>query len=240
MSNVNEGHRARLRQRMLKEGLQGFQEHEILELLLFQYIPRKDTNKLAHNLLNKFGSLANVLDASPQQLQTVEGISEVTACNIAVLKEVWQRYKVSALQKKPMSKLSTIILYAQELVAESYMEKLVVVFVDNSTNFIVSEVFSSGSSQEVQIDIKKLISAAVRANAAGVILFHCHVKGVCQPSATDISFTEKIYVTLANMNIMLLDHFIFNNTEDYFSFYQSGIMDEIAERYANSLLNNNF
>lgn len=237
MSNVNEGHRARLRQRMLNEGLQGFQEHEILELFLFQSIPRKDTNKLAHRLLSKFGSLANVLDASPQQLQTVEGISEVTACNLAMLKEVWQRYKTSAMQKKPMSKLSSIIHYAQELVAESYVEKLVVVYVDNSTNFLVSEVFTSGSSQEVHVDIKKLISSAVSANAAGVILFHCHVNGVCQPSAADVAFTEKIYVTLANLNIMLLEHLIFNNTEDYFSFYQSGKMDEIAEKYKNSLLN---
>lgn len=237
MPNINEGHRARMRQRMIKEGLQGFQDHEILELLLFQYIPRKDTNKLAHRLLNKFGSLANVLDASPQQLQTVEGISEVTACNIAMLKELWQRYKASSMQKKSMSKLSSIIFYAQELVAESYMEKLVVVYVDNATNFLSSEVFQSGSSQEVHVDVKKLISSAVASNAAGVILFHCHVNGVCQPSAADMNFTEKMYVTLMNLNIVLLEHLIFNSNEDYFSFYQSGKMDEIAYKYKNSLLN---
>ncbi len=235
MVNVNEGHRARLRQRMMKEGLHGFQDHEILELLLFQSLPRKDTNKLAHDLLNKFGSLSNVLDASPSQLQTVKGISEVTACNLAMLKEVWLRYKASAAQKRSMSKLSSIVQYSKELVAESYVEKLVVVFVDNATNFIVSEVFTSDSTQEVHIDLKKIISSAVRSNAAGVILFHCHVNGVCQPSAADIAFTEKMYVTLANLNIMLLDHFIFNNTDDYYSFYQQGKMSEIAENYRRTL-----
>lgn len=231
MSNVNEGHRARLRRRMMEEGLQNFQDHEILELLLFQYIPRKDTNKLAHTLLNRFGSLSNILDASPMQLQQVEGISEVAACNIAMLKEVWTRYKISSLQKKPMSKLSSIIVYAQELIAESYIEKLVAVFVDNATNFLSSAIFTSGSKQEVHVDMKKFVTAAVSTNAAGVILFHCHPDGECKPSGNDLNFTEKVYVTLANLNIVLLEHLIFNNSDDYYSFYQSGKIDEIAEHY---------
>ena len=235
MANVNEGHRARLRRRMMTEGLHGFQDHEILELLLFQSLPRKDTNKIAHDLLNKFGSLSNVLDASPEQLQTVKGISEVAACNLAVLKEVWLRYKTSASQKRQLSKLSSIVQYAKELVAESYVEKLVVVFLDNATNFLVSEVFTSDDTQEVHVDLKKLVASAVRSNAAGAMLFHCHVKGECQPSSADVSFTEKLYVTFANINIMLLEHIIFNDTDEYYSFYKEGKMAEIAERYKSSL-----
>ena len=79
MAEVNKGHRQRMRERMMKEGLDGFADHEILELLLFQYIPRKDTNKIAHNLLDKFGGLVNVLNAAPEQLMLVDGVSEVTA-----------------------------------------------------------------------------------------------------------------------------------------------------------------
>ena len=87
MAHENDGHRARLRERMIKEGLDSFQDHEVLELLLFQYLPRKDTNKLAHTLLDKFGSFAGVLNASPQQLMTVEGVSEATACNLGCSKK---------------------------------------------------------------------------------------------------------------------------------------------------------
>lgn len=231
MSNVNEGHRARLRERMKNEGLHGFQDHEVLELLLFQYIPRKDTNKLAHSLLNKFGSFANVLDASPQQLMTVKGISETTACNIAVLKEVWQRYSRSSAEKISLAGLSSIVKYSQKIIADSYTEKLVAVFVDGSTNFIVSEEYYSDSIQEVKVNLKSLVTAAVTANAAGVILFHCHVDGPCIPSEADKVFTEKLYVTLANINIVLLEHIIFNKSQDYYSFYKERDLEEYRQRY---------
>lgn len=231
MENVNKGHRARLRARMQTEGLHGFQDHEVLELLLFQYLPRKDTNKLAHTLLDKFGSFANVLDASPQQLMTVKGISEATACNIAVLKEVWQRYSQSAAQKMSLAGLSSIIKYSQSIIADSYVEKLVAVFVDNSTNFIAREEYCSDSTQEVKVNLKEVVSAAVNANAAGVILFHCHVNGECIPSAADRIFTEKLYVTLANLNVVLLEHIIFNNKQDYYSFFKERDLEEYRQRY---------
>ena len=234
MANVNEGHRNRLRERMMKEGLQGFQDHEVLELLLFQYLPRRDTNKLAHDLINKFGSFANVLDASPAQLMSVNGISEATACNLAVLKEVWQRYRQSSAQKVSLGKLSSIVRYCQKIIFDSYVEKMVVVYVDNATNFILSEEFSSDNTQSVNVDLKKIVTSAVRANAAGVILFHCHVHGLCQPSDADLEFTEKLFVTLANLNIVLLEHIIFNDKEDYYSFYRENHIAQLAQKYGKS------
>lgn len=231
MPNVNEGHRERLRQRMIKEGLSGFQDHEVLELLLFQYLPRKDTNKLAHDLINRFGSFANVLNATYDQLMTVKGVSEVTACNLAMLKEVWQRYKRSAAQKISLSSLASIVKYSHNIIADSYVEKLVVVYVDNVTNFLVSEEFTSDDTQQVRLDIKRIVASAVRSNAAGVILFHCHVNGLCEPSQADLNFTEKLFVTLANLNIVLLEHLIFNNRNEFYSFVAQKDMDEIADRY---------
>lgn len=235
--NLNEGHRARLRKRMMKEGLQNFEDHEVLELMLFQFIPRKDTNKIAHSLLNKFGSLANVLDAYPDQLQTVDGISEVTACGISMIKEIVFRYRISSLKKRQMSKISSIIDFSRELIAESYEEKLVVVYVDNATNFLVSEVISSGNTQEVRVDMKKLVFSAISCNASGVLLFHCHPNGECLPSAADNAFTEKVFVTLANLGLVLLEHLIFNNSSNYYSYYQSHKIDEITEKYIQFLQN---
>ncbi len=231
MSNVNEGHRARLRKRMMREGLQNFQDHEVLELLLFQYLPRRDTNKIAHDLLNKFGSFANVLDAAPKQLMTVNGISEVTACNIAILKEVWQRYRRSEAEKLSLSTLGSIVRYTQKIISQSYVEKLVAVYVDNSTNFLVSEEFCSESVQEVNVDVKRIVTTALQAGASGVILFHCHVKGLCVPSEDDREFTERAYITLASMNIVLLEHIIFNNKGEYYSFYKEKDIARLTEKY---------
>lgn len=231
MTNVNEGHRNRLRERMINEGLQNFQDHEVLELLLFQYLPRKDTNKIAHDLLNKFGNFANVLDASPEQLMTVKGISQTTACNLVVLKEVFLRYRRSATAKTPLSKVSAILKYTQELMAYSSEEKLIVAYLDGGNNLILTEEFTSHNTQRVDVDLKKLISSALRARASGVMLFHCHVNGECKPSADDKKFTEKVFITLANINIVLLEHIIFNNNGEYYSFYKEKELDRLTLKY---------
>ncbi|MCH5151740.1 MAG: RadC family protein [Clostridiales bacterium] len=235
MAHENQGHRARLRARMQKEGLSSFQDHEVLELLLFQYLPYKDTNKIAHNLLNNFGGFAGVLNASPQQLMTVEGISEVTACNLAVLKEVFRRYKLSDSQKISLKGLSSIILYARRLIADSYKERLVAVYVDGATNFLYQEEFTSENVDNVNIDCKKLVATATRVNAAGVVIFHCHVSGPCQPSDADCHFTEKLYFALASINIVLLEHMIFNAAGEYYSFFSEGKIKETANKFVQTL-----
>lgn len=231
MAQENNGHRARLRERMMKEGLDNFQDHEVLELLLYQYLPRKDTNKIAHNLLSKFGSFAGVLNAKPDQLMTVEGISEVTACNIAMLKEVLVRYRRSQARTINLGSMESIIKYAHTLVADNYCEKLVVVYVDHSTNYLYSDVFTSHSIDKVNVEIKQIVSSAMRTNAAGVMLFHCHVKGVCQPSKADVDFTNQLLVALASMGIVVLEHIIFNNRNEHYSFYTQKLMDELTANY---------
>ena len=235
MTHENNGHRARLRERMMREGLSNFQDHEVLEMLLFQYLPYKDTNKIAHNLLTKFGNFAGVLNASPEQLMTVAGISEVTACNIAVLKEVWLRYKRSEAQKIRLDGLKSIIEYAQNLISDSYTERLVAVYVDNSTRFIYQDEFASDSPQELRLDPKSIMTSAMRVGAAGVILFHCHVSGECKPSSDDMRFTEKLMFALASINVVLLEHIIFNNKSEHYSFFHSGDIGKLEEKYKNTL-----
>lgn len=236
MAGVNDGHRERLRARMMKEGLSGFADHEILELLLFQSIPRKDTNKLAHTLIDKFGNIHNVINASPQQLMTVKGVSQVTACNIAMLKEVWARCKTIESKKIYLGGMASIIKYCQVIIAQSYVEKLVVVYVDEGTNYLFSEEFTSDRTNCVQLDTKNVIATAVRLNASGIILFHCHVKGKCEPSDADIRFTEKLLFALASLGIVILDHIIFNSSSEYYSFHQSGDLNNITEKYNQTLL----
>ena len=231
MAHENNGHRARLRERMMKEGLNAFQDHEVLELLLFQYLPYKDTNKIAHKLLNKFGGFDGVLDADPDQLMTVEGISKVTACNLAVLKEVFARYRRSSVQKVNLGSIEAIIKYAHTMVEDATREKVVVVYLDHATNFKYSEEFTSGKVDKVNVDAKQIVSTALRVNAGGVILFHCHVNGVCKPSIADKEFTKQLFVALASVEVVLLEHIIFNGSEDYFSFFKEGLIKELSNKY---------
>ena len=235
MAQENHGHRARLRERMMKEGLDNFQDHEVLELLLFQFLPYKDTNKIAHNLLKKFGTFAGVLNASPTQLMTVDGISQVTACNIAMIKEVLVRYRRSQAAAVNLGNMDSIIKYARTLVAADYCEKLVAVYVDHATNYLLSEEFTSHSVEKVNVEIKQIVSTALRTNAAGVILFHCHIKGVCKPSAADEAFTKQLFIALVPLNIMLLEHIILNSTDEPYSFHNAGLLDELSELYKKSI-----
>ena len=235
MAHENYGHRTRLRERFMREGANNFQDHEVLELLLFGSVPRKDTNKLAHNLLSKFGGFSGVLNASPEQLMSVPGVSTVTACNLAILKEVYHRYKKNEQDKSKLRGLASIIRYVQSTIAESFNERMVVVYMDADTNFIQEEEFTSDSASEVNVDPKKIVGTAMRLNAAGVAMFHCHSSGPCVPSEEDIRFTEKVYFVLATMNIALLEHMIFNKKNEYFSFHKSGDMDKIIEKYNKTL-----
>jgi DNA repair protein RadC len=230
MENVNEGHRARLRERMKKEGLTGFQDHEVLELLLFYFIPRKDTNKIAHNLLNKFGNFFNLLYATPEQLMAIDGISEVTAYGILSLKEVYQRYVRSVENNTSLKGLNAIIQYAKKLVNESYTEKMVVVFVDDSTHFLSREEYYSETGKEVYVTVKSIVKAALKARASGVILFHCHVVGNCEPVDEELFFTEKLFITLANLDIDLLENLIFNR-RDVYSYNKEKDIENIRQRY---------
>ena len=231
MAHENDGHRARLRARMMKEGLNSFQDHEVLELLLFQYLPYRDTNKIAHNLLNKFGGFSGVLDASPEQLMTVDGVSEVTACNLAVLKEVFARYRRQDARKLNLSNAEDVTKYARSILKDNYCEKLVVVYLDHATNYKYSEEFSSGRIDRVNVDTKQILTTAARINAAGVMLFHCHVDGLCNPSVADKEFTSQLFLALASIGVVLLDHIIFNSSDEFFSFYKEGLIAELAAKY---------
>lgn len=238
MANVNDGHRQRLRERMLKDGLESFKDHELLELLLFQSVPRKDTNKLAHALINSFGSLYNVLNAQPDELMLVKGVSQVTACNLSMLKEVWRRYSRGKKEKESndLTDVTDIMKYAQLLVAESYAERVVVVYVDRGTKFLFSEEYaSSADTQKVHLDAKRIVASAVRLKASGVMLFHCHTEGDCNPSKSDIRFTKSLVYALSALEIVLLEHVIFAPNGDYYSFFQEGDIEKMVAEYNEKL-----
>lgn len=231
MKNVNQGHRQRLRERYLAVGLDSFKDHEVLELLLFQYIPYKDTNKIAHALIEHFGTIANVLNAKPEQLTAVDGIGEVTAFNLALLRDVWFRYNKSMLQSKPLNDMSDIVNYARQLLFASKDERMVVVFLDNSHYFMGIREYTSHNENVVMVSPRQVVMDAMELKASSVVMFHSHIKGKPTPSVDDDVFTERLFVTLTGINVVLVDHIVFGEDNSYYSYLEHGRFDGMMEKF---------
>ena len=131
--------------------------------------------------------------------------------------------------------MKSIIEYSQSLLVESYSERLVIVYVDYATRFIFREEITSDSMKRVFADNKQIVATAMRTGAAGVVLFHCHVSGVCEPSEEDDRFTERLAFALAGVDVVLLEHIIFNERNEYYSYFAHGTIDAIQSKYKNTL-----
>ena len=206
---LHDGHRQRLLQRFLREGLDGFDEHNILELLLFYAIPRKDTNELAHRLMDDFGSLAGVLDASAQELQQVEGVGENTAGFLKLLPDLC----LASTEQAGRFLLPRYIGRQEETVLLTCL--------DGKCRVLSCTVLHKGSLNSSEVNVRKLLTAALKHNAAAVILAHNHPGGVALPSPEDLSTTARIKAALEAADIRLLDHIIVAD-HDFVSLADSG------------------
>lgn len=227
MKNYHLGHRERLRNKFMKAGLDSFHDHEVLEMLLFQSIPFKDTNTIAHSLIEKFGSLSNVLDASYDNLITVNGVSHVTAVNIMFIRELFARYKQSSAQSVTISKLSDIISYSRMLFEQSPYERLVAVFIDSATRVIGTKEYTSKHKNAIKVDVKQVVKDGMNYSASGILLVHCHLNTITKPSQADIDYTEHIYNVLKSMNIVLMEHLIYTDQGMVFSFLKNGLFNKM-------------
>lgn len=222
--NIHEGHRERLRQRFLKEGLDGFQPHNVLELLLFYSIPVKDTNEEAHALINNFGSLSSVFDASFEDLCKIKGIGEKTATLIKLMPELFRKYEVDKVNNEET------VLNTCELVAEyvsKYFkgvteERLYLLCLDSAFRVLCFEQISTGTVNVAPVNNRRIVELAYRFNASNIILVHNHPSGVVAPSKADVNATVSLVELFKSLGIKLNDHMIIGNGEDFFSFRRSG------------------
>jgi DNA repair protein RadC len=193
----------------------------VLELLLFQLLPYKDTNKIAHDLLNVFGSIQNVMYAPADQLKKIRGISEVTAVNIALHRDLWLRCREREDPPAELSNALDIIQYAQKVYRETRSERMHAVYVDFKARYLSKRAYA-GTTNSVDVTVRRFVADALQSRAAGVILLHGHFKGTPQPSAEDIKYTADVITALKLVEIELLDHLIFNETGEFYSFRQHG------------------
>ena len=224
--NLHEGHRQRLKDRFLKEGLSNFEDHNILEILLFYSVPRADTNEIAHKLLNKFGSLSAVFDASMEELCSVDGIGVHSATLIKLMPEISSAYGID--KTKNIRQLNTIqelgTYFIPKFIGKKDEESYIVLL-DNKNKIIKSELVAKGSVDAVQLSIRTIISQAINNNATSVVLAHNHPAGVALPSANDIKMTKRLFEALRLADIKLKDHIIVAD-DDFVSLRQSGYFAE--------------
>lgn len=216
-SSIHDGHRERLKQKFLKHGLASFESHEVLELLLFYAIPRCDTNPIAHRLINEFGSLAGVLDASAEDLCRVEGIGSSAAALIVLFREVLERYLVEKQTPPPsLNSLQEIAAYLEPYFFTETKEKAIALYFNGRREVLGCVTLSRGSIVGTEATARDIAENAFRLNATGVVLAHNHPVGDAAPSTQDVETTRSLVASLRPMNIELIDHLIFA-PNSYFS-----------------------
>lgn len=219
---IHDGHRQRLWEHFRKAGLDDFDEIQVLELLLFYTIRRRETNTLAHNLLNHFGSLATVLEASVEELEQVDGIGHESAVFLHLVTEVGRYYMINRLIKSKV--LTTTEDCGEFLVPRFYGRRNETVFVlclDAKCKVLACQEISEGSINSAGISPRRVAELALFSRAASVVLAHNHPSGLAVPSREDVQATYRVEAALDAVEIVLADHLIISDG-DYTSMLQSG------------------
>ena len=227
----NQGHRERIREKFLNNGIDGFAEYEILELLLTYCIPRKDTKPIAKELLNKFKSLDNVFKASFDKLSVIDGLGNNS---IAFLKLIGDLpsiiYKDELKNKKLVDKETLKILnkdillkYLRNKIGYEEIEKFYVLYLSSSNEVIKFEENSVGTLDRSSVYPREIYKKVINLNAKSLILVHNHPSDNITPSKSDIELTNEIAKGLKNFGALLIEHIIITKNS-YFSFLEEGLI----------------
>lgn len=203
------GHRQRLRERFCANGLNGFAPHEVLELLLGYAIPRQDVNPLAHQLMERYGSLHKVLEADILDLQQVEGVGEYTAVLLSLFSAVAKRCEESRAERREcLENRSQAEAHCIRLLKNRKEEYFYAVLLSGQMEVLADVLISRGSLSEVPAYPRVIVDYALRYNAHAVILCHNHPGGSPMPSTADIGTTSRLEKTLEALEIRLIDHIV--------------------------------
>ncbi|MBP1856743.1 RadC family protein [Rhizobium herbae] len=203
------GHRDRLRTRYKDHGDTALADYEILELLLFRLIPRRDTKPIAKALLERFGTLAGVFGASPALLQEVKGIGEAVAFDLKLISTVTHRTLKSDLKgKQVLGSWSSVIDYCHAAMAHETREQFRILFLDKRNALIADEVQQTGTVDHTPVYPREVVKRALELSATALILVHNHPSGDPTPSRADIEMTKTIIDTAKPLGIAVHDHII--------------------------------
>ena len=232
--NLHEGHRQRLKNRFLDGGLDNFQPHNILELLLFYSIPRKDTNDIAHELIEKFGSLSGVFDANIEDLVQVDYITENSATLIKLIPALSRAYLID--KSSHINKADNIELLKEYLISIFHGEKnecVYILFLNNGYDIIGHQKVHEGSVNSSLIDVRKVMDYVVKLNASMIIVAHNHPNGTCFPSMEDIETTGRLMTIFKPFNVPVIEHFVVNEFDCYPIIHNTGSLKKEVSQNKN-------
>ncbi len=206
--SVHDGHRQRLRERYRINGLDGFSDHEILELLLGYIIPRKDTNCIGHDLMERFGNLRGVFEAEEEDLKEVENMGECSAFFLKMIPDITRRYyeEIAEDYLRFIDTKRMVEFFSARFIGRKE-ECLYAAFLDENKRLIQCSLQFTGSINAVEIHAGKILKQAQRAGCSFVVIAHNHFNDT-NPSVQDIAGTRYLKEHLAKCGIELLDHVI--------------------------------
>lgn len=225
--SIHQNHRQRIKKRFIEIGLAGLHDHEILELLLTYAIPRRDVNPIGHALIDRFGSLSGVFEASILELQEVDGVGENCAILLHLCLELFRKYDVDRKEQS----MNGSFLTSSDLIGEYLRpyfttlreELIMLVCVDNRGSVLYCKEHARGNIGSVHLNIRQIVSTALQCHAHAIILAHNHPHGTALPSEDDIYVTKRLQEALKLIEVKLLEHVIYADN-DYVSMFESGML----------------
>jgi len=212
------GHRQRMKERFLHEGIDKFSDYQVLELLLFFGVPYKDTNGLAHTLLDRYGTLSGVLNADYYELKEIKEMGAHASLLVSLIPALAQRYSRDRWRGKPqIANTNDAGMYSASLFVNEVYEAFYMICLDSQNRVVMPVRMSKGTINEAMIYPRLIVENALRHKAAMVILAHNHPGGSTDPSSADIEITKKLAAALAVITVGVMDHIIVAG-ENFLSF----------------------
>lgn len=216
---MNEGHRQRMRERIAKEGIDGLNDHELLEYLLYFVQPRINTNEAAHALIDTFVTINRVFDSDEAELAKVVGIGPKSAQLLALIPAICRRYCLSRHERKErFVSLTRVVEYLDALYLGVMEETAMILLLDAEKALIASKVVAKGNMAEVLVHNREIVASVLNCNAVYVVFAHNHPSNDPHPSVDDTLLTNHLYASLKNIGAALLDHVIICPNGNFYSF----------------------
>lgn len=217
-------HRKRLRARFLDGGPDAMPDYELLELLLFGAVPRQDVKPLARRLMDRFGDLAGVIAAPPDDLHRIEGVGTSVVCALKLAGAVATRVvRAKVMNRQVISSWDALLDYCHRVMAHRSVEHVRVLFLDRKNCLICDEELGRGTVDHVPVYPREILRRALEVGASAMILVHNHPSGDPTPSQADIAMTERIRQGAEALSVVLHDHLIIGRSREY-SFRSEGLL----------------
>ena len=226
---MHEGHRKRMLER--EKEAQSLQDHELLEIILFNPIPRKNTNEIAHRLLATFGSLDRVLSADEAELTRVEGVGKRTAQYLATVSELFARVAARRVPTPSAFSFGNFSSFVSERFSGLAEEVVDLFCLDRSDRIKYTARFASGDPRRVELSMDEVGRVLIAHSPHGVVVAHNHPAAPCSPSPEDDRFTAQLQLLCSLNGVKLRDHIIAGD-DGMFSYFTSGRMEEMEKAYS--------